>query len=78
MKVKLDCKLRLKDPTEHVYLDGSSPGVIAEEINIIEIPDNLSDEGVKAYFEKFRADLMQRYANDIFSFFKVDLKQLKE
>lgn len=78
MKVKLDCKLKLKDPTEHVYIDGSSPGTIAEEINIIELPDSMSDSEIKAFFDKFRADLMQRYSNDIFSFFKVDLTQLKE
>ena len=78
MQLKLQCKLKLDKPTTDIFIEGNDAGVIAEEINILEVPDGMSDEQVKVWFDQFKLDLMRRYTPQIFSFFKVELKQLKE
>ena len=78
MKLKLACKLKFRDPNDKIFIEGVGPGVIADETNIFEIADNLSDAEIKNMFDQFRTNMMKRYHAEIFSFFKVELTEIKD
>ncbi len=77
MKLKLNCKLKLNGATD-IFIENSEPGLIAEEITLIELPNDMSDDDIKTYFENFRFEMKKRYLLQLFTFFDVELKELKE
>lgn len=75
MLLKLQCKLK-HTSLDTVFIENSEPGLIAEETNVIELDENMSDVDVQLFFEQFKFELKKRYLQQILSFFDVELKEL--
>lgn len=69
MKLKLQSTLRLK-------ADKIPEIDISEDIDLIELPDNISDQDFKSFFAKFRENKKRKYIEEILSLFDVDIKEL--
>jgi hypothetical protein len=70
MKLKLQSTLKLK-------ADQLPEIDISEDVDLIELPDDLSDEQFKKFFENFRESKKRKYVNQILSLFDVEIKEIK-
>lgn len=70
MKLKLNCTLQLKTSTQ------TEP--VAEDINIIEIADDAGDEHIRQFFDVLRINIKKKYVNEIFNYFDVEFREIKE
>jgi ABC-type transporter MlaC component len=68
MRLKLQCTLKLKTDAQDVP--------VVEDVNLIDLPDNMTDAQVKAFFESMRNNMKKKYLDQILNFFEVELKQV--
>jgi len=71
MKLKLQCRLVVKE--ENPVDDND---FIAEDINIIELPDNLPDVEVQQFFQNLRTNMKKKYFEQIEKYFDVTIKDI--
>jgi hypothetical protein len=68
MKLKLQGNLVLKTDADPIN--------IAEDINIVDLPDGMSDAQIKEFFENFKETIKRKYAKQIFALFDVKFKEI--
>lgn len=68
MKLKLQGNLVLKTDADPIN--------IAEDVNIIDLPDTMSDAEIKKFFENFKETIKRKYAKEIFELFDVQFKEI--
>lgn len=70
MKLKLECTLRLNT--------GEHPIDLAQDVNIVELPDSMDDEAVTAFFNRLREGMKTKYMQHLISLLEVDIREVKE
>lgn len=69
MKMKLECTLRLKTDAHTVE--------IAQDVNLVNIDlDSMSDQAVKAFFDRLRHSMFEKYKEHVYSLLEVDIKDV--
>lgn len=68
MKLKLRCTLKLKP--EYAPVD------IAEDINLIDINESMSEAQISVFFDSVRDGIKRKYVEEILKLFEVQLTEI--
>lgn len=68
MKLKLRCTLKLK--SEY------GPVEIAEDINLIDINESMSEAQISVFFDSVRDEIKRKYVEEILKLFEVQLTEI--
>ena len=69
MKLKLRCTLRINTNVESAD--------IAEDINVIDLPDDMADEKIKSFFDNLRKNMKVKYMDVVQNLLEVEIKEIK-